>query len=205
LSPHDPAPSRTPVVLGLTGASGALYGKQLLLALLERRHPVELIASTAAQRVFLHELDLAVAPQAMDLWLPVEHRSLVRWHPIDDIGASVASGSYPVQGMVIAPCSMGSVARIATGISHNLLDRAADVQLKERRPLVLVVREAPLSRLHLLNLLKLAEMGAIILPASPGFYHKPRTIDELVRSVIERALTHLGLPESDQRVHWTGE
>lgn len=191
-----------PVVVAITGASGAMYGRELVKALLASECPVELVLSEAGERVAREELDLRYDAAGLEAAFGERVRRIHR-HPAGDIGASVASGSYPVQGMAICPCSVGTAARIAAGLSTSLIERAADVQLKERRPLVLVVRETPLSTLHLENLLRLSRCGAIILPASPGFYGRPRTLDDLVSFVVERTLEKLGIG-GPRKVAWTG-
>jgi 4-hydroxy-3-polyprenylbenzoate decarboxylase len=192
----------TRVVLAITGASGAVYGDAVLAALVAAGVRVELVVSAPGQRVARDELGHG--------WDAAELRNrlgrgadAVTLHAPDDIGAPVASGSFPTAAMIVAPCSMGSAGRIAAGLSDGLVERAADVHLKERRRLVLVVRETPLSALHLENLLRLARAGATVLPAAPGFYAKPRSIDDLVRFVAERTLAAAGL-ELPRTVEWKG-
>ena len=192
----------TRVVLAITGASGAVYGDAVLAALVAAGARVELVVSAPGQRVARDELGHG--------WDAAELRNrlgrgadAVTLHAPDDIGAPIASGSFPTAAMIVAPCSMGSAGRIAAGLSDGLVERAADVHLKERRRLVLVVRETPLSALHLENLLRLARAGATVLPAAPGFYAKPRSIDDLVRFVAERTLAAAGL-ELPRTVEWKG-
>jgi len=192
----------TRVVLAITGASGAVYGDAVLAALVAAGVRVELVVSAPGQRVARDELGHG--------WDAAELRNrlgrgadAVTLHAPDDIGAPIASGSFPTAAMIVAPCSMGSAGRIAAGLSDGLVERAADVHLKERRRLVLVVRETPLSALHLENLLRLARAGATVLPAAPGFYAKPRSIDDLVRFVAERTLAAAGL-ELPRTVEWKG-
>ena len=196
-------------VVGITGASGAPYARRVLQALLGMEHHVKLVVSPAGERVLDIELGLRLTggrPARQEQWLEylgvlggslelLAHR---------DFAASIASGSYPFAGMAVVPCSMGTLARIATGASTNLIERAADVALKERRPLVLVPREAPLSRIHLKNMLAVTEAGAEVLPAMPGFYHHPRTIDDLVDMIASRVLDRLGL-ENDLSMRWQGD
>jgi 4-hydroxy-3-polyprenylbenzoate decarboxylase len=191
------------VVLGVTGASGAVYGRAILVALARGGVDVELVVSPPGQRVARDELGHEWNDAALRELLGAA-ATRVRLHRHDDIGAPIASGSFPVAGMVVAPCSMGTAGRIAAGLSDGLIERAADVALKERRRLVLVVRETPLSVLHLENLLRVARAGATVLPAAPGFYAKPAAIDDLVRFVAERAIAAAGvaLPRT---IEWKGD
>ncbi len=184
--------STPPVIVGVTGASGAVIARELIDTLLRREHPVIAIASNAARLVWQEELD-ETYNQALARW--VEH-PLFRQYAIGDLFASVASGTTATAGMIIAPASMNSVASLAHGLTPNLLLRAADVTLKERRRLVLVPRETPLHAVHLENMLTLARLGATILPPEPPFYLKPLDIDGLVRFVAERALVALGLSDN---------
>jgi flavin prenyltransferase len=190
----------------MTGASGALYGVRLLQVLLASRCTVHLTISPAAVRVLEHELGLHVDLEHFDaaqLLPPDEaaraagklrsHESIV-YHPIHDYAASIASGSFPTGGMVICPCSMGTLGAVAGGLSTNLVHRAADVHLKERRKLILVPRETPLGTIALDNMRRLSEAGAVILPAMPGFYHNPLTIQDLVDFVVARICDQLGVP-----------
>jgi len=187
-----------PVVLGVTGASGSLYGARMLHHLRRAGAQTHLVLSRAAVQVAAHEgVEFPKSLPAGEGGLAGE---VVR-HAEDDLFASPSSGSFRHRGMVIAPCSAGTVGRIASGVSDTLLVRAADVCLKERRPLVVILRETPLSRVHLRNLLALEEAGALILPASPSFYSRPRTIEDLVDTVLARALDHLGI-ELDVSPRW---
>jgi 4-hydroxy-3-polyprenylbenzoate decarboxylase len=180
-----------------------VYARRFLEVALQNQSDVELVVSAAGARVAQAELGLSYNRSALQSWLgPAAER--VRLHPVEDIGARIASGSYPTVGMVIVPCSMGSVGRIAQGLSSNLIERAADVTLKERRPLVLVPRESPLSILHLENLLRLSRAGATVLPASPGFYARPQKIEDLVEFLVERIAQALGVAWS-QTIRWQGE
>ena len=163
----------------MSGASGAIYGIRLLEMLRTLQVSTHLIMSKAAELTVAHETDWKIA-DIMGL--------ADSCHPIEDIGAAPASGSFRTMGMVIAPCSVRTVAELATGVTGNLLTRAADVVLKERRPLVLMVRETPLHFLHLRNLSTLAELGAIIAPPVPAFYARPKNIDEMVNHTIGRVL-----------------
>lgn len=172
--------SLLPVVLGVSGASGAAIALAAARVLAGAGVPVELVVSRAAERTLAEE----VGPDAL-----AELASLAtRLHPIDDIGAAIASGSYPVAGMLVAPCSMRSLAAITHSLSDNLLVRAADVQLKERRPLVLVAREAPLHLGHLRAMTAVTEMGAIILPPVPAFYLRPASVADIVDQIARRAV-----------------
>ena len=180
-----------PIVMAITGASGAPYAVRLLNALATARQPVWLIVSAHGWRLLhtesgihdLHGLRDHVGEDAWDASVTV--------FDDNDRGATPASGSAKVKGMVIVPCSMGTIASIAAGTSRSLLERAADVSLKERRPLVVVPRETPFSRIHLENMLRLTDAGAVVLPAAPGFYHQPERIDQLVDFVVQRILDRL--------------
>jgi 4-hydroxy-3-polyprenylbenzoate decarboxylase len=183
--------TRHPVVLAITGASGAPYGVRLLEALARNRVPVWLVTTGHGMRLLRQEcgldsLDALRAATGGD-W------STVTPFPDTDRGALPASGSQRTHGMVVCPCSMGTVAAIAAGTSRSLVERAADVTLKERRRLVLVPRETPLSVVHLRNLVAVAEAGAVVLPAAPGFYHRPGAVRDLVDFVVQRVLDQLDL------------
>jgi len=177
-------PGKNRYVIALTGASGMLYARELL-AYFHGRPDLELHAliSSAGEQVLALELGLKpgdLAPRAI-------------WHPVDDFRAPLASGSFRARAMVVVPCSMGSLGAIAQGAGRNLIHRAAEVFLKEKRPLILVVRETPLSLIHLQNLTRAAAAGATIFPACPGFYHRPGSLEELARQFVGRILDHLGL------------
>lgn len=180
-----------PLVLALTGASGAAYGVRLLEVLARNRVPVWLIVSSHGARLLKQECGIGSVDDLRAAtggdW------STVRPFPDGDRGALPASGSQPTSGMVICPCSMGTVAAIAAGTSRSLVERAADVTLKEGRKLILVPRETPLSLVHLRNLVAAAEAGAVVLPAAPGFYHRPAGVSDLVDFVVQRVLDQLGL------------
>lgn len=178
-----------PVTLGVTGASGAPYAVRLLQALNEAGVPVRLIISGYGMRLLAEESGIG---SIAELRAATGDWSRVELYDALDRGATPASGSAPSRGMVICPCSMGTLASIACGSSRNLVERAADVALKERRPLVLVPRETPLSLIHLENMTRLTRAGATILPASPGFYNRPETVADLVDFVVARILDHLG-------------
>ncbi|WP_127585282.1 UbiX family flavin prenyltransferase [Paenibacillus koleovorans] len=175
-----------PWIVGITGASGAVYGVRLVETLLERDIPVHLLITDAGWRVLHEELDWSAGRRQETI--AEKFTGPVRYYPIQDIGASVASGSFLTSGMVIVPCSMGTLSGIATGASDNLLERAADVVLKEGRKLFLVPRETPLHAIHLENMLKLVRMGARIIPAMPAFYQKPQSMDELVDFMVGKVL-----------------
>jgi 4-hydroxy-3-polyprenylbenzoate decarboxylase len=182
---------KLPVVVAITGASGAPYGVRLLEVLAGASVPVWLIVSRHGFRLLQEESGTADV-DALREATGGDWRS-VRFFPDDDRGALPASGSQRTAGMVICPCSMGTVAAIAGGTSRSLVERAADVTLKERRRLVLVPRETPLSLVHLRNLVSVTEAGATVLPAAPGFYHRPTRVDELVDFVVQRVLDQFEL------------
>ncbi len=193
-------PDDAPLTHAITGASGAVYGVRLLRALNELHVPVRLIVSSTGWRLMEEELDIV---DEDDLQAATGDWSRVICHTNADRGATPASGSAPSRGMVICPCSMGTMSAVAHGSSRSLIERAADVVLKERRRLVLVPRETPYSAVHLENMLAATRAGAVVLPASPGFYHRPESIDELVEFVVGRVLTHFGL-ESGLGPTWGG-
>lgn len=193
-----PAPTRHPIILGMTGASGARYGLRLLECLLEADLPVYLLLSKAAQIVLSMESDLQLEqePAAIQQQLTAQYRCAPQQLQVfatDQWTAPPASGSALAQAMVICPCSTGTLAAVANGNSDNLLERAADVTLKEGRKLILVVRETPLSVIHLENMLRLARIGAVILPANPGFYYRPITVEAVVDFIVARILDQLGI------------
>jgi 4-hydroxy-3-polyprenylbenzoate decarboxylase len=180
-----------PVILALTGASGAPYGMRLLDVLARNKIPTELIISSHGWRLLETEAgitdDAGLKARTGGDW------SSVTVHSDDDRGAGPASGSHRTRGMVICPCSMGTVAAIAAGTSRSLIERAADVTLKERRKLILVPRETPLSLIHLRNLVSVTEAGAVVIPAAPGFYHRPTSIDQLIDFIVQRILDQLDI------------
>ena len=172
------------VIVGITGASGAIYGLSLLRSLQGMGHEVHCTVSRHGWQVLEHEC----AVSEKDI------RPLVAaLYPVENIGAPIASGSFRADAMCVAPCSMRTLAAIASGLADNLLCRAADVMLKERRNLVLAVRETPLNAIHLDNMAKLARMGVGIMPACPGFYHRPTSIDDLVSMMTGRLLDNMGI------------
>lgn len=187
------------VALGLTGASGMAYGLRLLECLLGAGVRVALIYSQAAQIVAKQELDLALPARPQDARTALAERyaaalELLEVYGREDWYAPIASGSNPADAMVVCPCSMGTLAAIAAGLADNLIERAADVMLKERRPLVLVPRETPFSLVHLENMTRAARAGAVILPANPGFYHRPERVADVVDFVVARILDQLRVP-----------
>lgn len=193
--------STAPVTLAITGASGAQYGLRLLECLLTAGVPVSLLISQAAQLVIALETDwqLPGKPAAQERMLQ-QHFGVgsdqLRVFGREQWTAPVASGSSAPSRMVICPASTGTLSAIATGACNNLIERAADVALKERRPLILVPREAPYAEIHLENMLRLTRMGALIIPASPGFYHRPTEVRQLVDFIVARILDQLGVPQT---------
>ena len=182
-----------PPLVAVTGASGGIYGVRCVQRLAENGHAVDVLVSSAGEKVLAMEHGLGGDPAG---WVEGERRALVRRLDVGDIAARPASGTQVPPAMIVIPCSMGTAARIATGLSSNLIERAADVVLKEARRLVIVPREAPFSLLHLRNLTTLAELGARIVPAMPAFYTQPESIDDMIDFVVDRALdaAELGLP-----------
>ena len=180
-----------PVVLALTGASGAPYGVRLLEVLARERVPTWLIISSHGWRLLKEECGIGT-PASLKRATGGNWASVTQFSD-DDRGARPASGSQRTAGMVLCPCSMGTVSAIAHGSSRSLIERAADVTLKERRKLVVVPRETPLSLIHLRNLVQISEAGAVVIPAAPGFYHRPTRIEELVDFIVQRVLDQLDL------------
>jgi 4-hydroxy-3-polyprenylbenzoate decarboxylase len=183
-------------VLGITGASGAPYAVRLLQSLTAQEQRVSLIISTHGWRLLETESAIGSADQLRGLVGAVAWDRYVTVYDDADRGAAPASGSARTSGMVICPCSMGTLAAVAAGTSRSLIERAADVTLKERRRLILVPRETPLSVIHLENMLRVARAGAVVLPAAPGFYHRPTDVAALVDFVVARVLDHCGLSQS---------
>jgi 4-hydroxy-3-polyprenylbenzoate decarboxylase len=191
-----------PLVLALTGASGAPYGLRLLEVLARNGVPVWLIPSSHGMRLLADECGIETI-EALQEATGGDWNSVTVF-PDTDRGALPASGSRRTRGMVVCPCSMGTVAAIAAGTSRSLVERAADVTLKERRRLILVPRETPLSLVHLRNLVSVTEAGAVVIPAAPGFYHRPTKVSELVDFIVQRILDHLDLDIEIAR-RWTGD
>ncbi|HEX5363033.1 MAG TPA: flavin prenyltransferase UbiX [Gallionella sp.] len=197
------------ITLALTGASGLPYGMRLLECLLKAGVRVQLVYSQAAQIVAKQEMDIVLPSRPQDAEKLLAERvgefsGELRVYGRDDWYAPMASGSNPGDAMVVCPCTMATLGKIACGIGDDLIARAADVMLKERRPLVLVPRETPFSAIHLENMLRLSHAGAVILPPSPGFYHHPQSVQDMVDFVVARILDHLGVAHSLQQ-RWGGE
>jgi 4-hydroxy-3-polyprenylbenzoate decarboxylase len=196
----------TQIAVGVTGASGAIYAQAVLL-LLDADPRVErvfLVATDAGFRLLATELDIIAADgKKLAPLLTGTAARKIEYLPNKDIGATIASGSAPLDGMVVIPCSAGALATIATGIANDLLSRAADVCLKERRPLLLCLRETPLNRIHLENMLRVHDAGATVMPAMPAFYFAPKSIDDMVTQFACRVLAQLGLPQEKQ-YYWRG-
>lgn len=190
-----------PLILGVTGASGAAYARRLASCLLDLGAPLHLVVSSAAKRVIADEL--GVRPYDTEKFLGGSRRG-VTVHGINDIGANIASGSYLTAGMIVCPCSNHSLAAIAGGLGDNLITRAAMVTLKESRRLILVPREMPLGPIELENMLRVSRAGGIVCPACPGFYMKPSRVEDLVDFVVARVLDLLGL-EHPLSVRWQPE
>jgi 4-hydroxy-3-polyprenylbenzoate decarboxylase len=188
-----------PLILGVTGASGLIYAVRALKFLLAAEYQIELVASKSTYTVWQAEQEIRMPgePDKQEqFWREqagVISQGKLRCHPWSDVGAGIASGSFRTLGMIIIPCSMSTVAKLAGGLSSDLLERAADVQIKEGRKLVIVPRETPFSLIHLRNLTTLAETGVRIVPAIPAWYHKPQTIEDLVDFVVARALDQLDI------------
>jgi 4-hydroxy-3-polyprenylbenzoate decarboxylase len=207
------------LTVATTGASGAIFLRHLLLAVERdaRVKTVNFIASDAALRVMAEELDIQGRANLVTQILGASTKPIttktrtaksdsphkIQLQSNSDIGANVASGSYSADAMVVIPCSVGTLARIANGIASQLIERAADVTLKEKRPLVLCVRETPLHKIHIRNLYRAADAGATIFPLIPAYYYRPASLDEMAREFAYRVLTHVGLPQPDA-FHWKG-
>ena len=190
---------KLPLILGVTGASGLIYAVRAVKFLLAAGYSIELVASKSTYMVWQSEQDIRMPVEPVgqeQFWRQqagVESLGKLTCHPWGDVGANIASGSFRVLGMIVMPCSMSTAAKLAAGISSDLLERAADVQLKEGRRLVIVPRETPFSLIHLQNLTALAQAGARIVPAIPAWYHHPQTIEDLVDFVVARALDQLDI------------
>jgi 4-hydroxy-3-polyprenylbenzoate decarboxylase len=217
--PNQPPQNLT---IATTGASGSIFLQQLLLAVQQdaRVHTVNFIASDSGLRVLAEELgvkgrtnlvrqiltDEKTKPSSRAAALSASSKILsskIKEQSNADIGANVASGSYPADAMIVIPCSVGTLARIANGIASHLIERAADVCLKEKRPLVLCVRETPLNKIHIRNLYRAADAGATIFPLIPAFYYRPATLDDMAREFAYRVLAHVGLPQP-HAFRWKG-
>jgi 4-hydroxy-3-polyprenylbenzoate decarboxylase len=205
------------LTIATTGASGAIFLRQFLLAVArdERIETVNFIASDSALRVMAEELDIqgrsklverilgASKTQANRIQIRKIQVLKIKEQSNADIGANVASGSYPADAMIVIPCSVGTLARIANGVASQLIERAADVSLKEKRPVVLCVRETPLNKIHIRNMYRAADAGATIFPLIPAFYYRPASLDEMAREFAYRVLAHLGLPQPNA-FRWKG-
>ena len=211
--PNQPPQNLT---IATTGASGSIFLRQLLLTVErdKRVQTVNLIASDSALRVMAEELDLKGRNNLVEQILsgqfkkqsdqpPGKRSRKIQQQSNADIGANVASGSYPADAMIVIPCSMGTLARIANGIASQLIERAADVCLKEKRPLVLCVRETPLNKIHIRNLYRAADAGATIFPLIPAYYFRPASLDAMATEFAYRVLAHIGLPQPDA-YRWKG-
>ena len=197
-------PADLPIVFAITGASGAPYALRLLQQLIAAQRRVQLVVSSHGLRLLRTESDVGSMETLRERVGSTGWDRLVTVFDDGDRGAAPASGSALNAGMVICPCSMGTLSAIAVGASRSLVERAADVALKERRRLVLVPRESPLSAIHLENMLRVTRAGAVVLPAAPGFYHRPKSIDDLVDFVVARVLDHLGVEHALAK-RWGGE
>jgi len=184
------------LTVAITGASGAVFGRELLRALEadDRVSRIHFVASENSLRVIAEELGVSGRTDLLPKLLGGEPKKTIQ-HSDANIGASIASGSHPSQGMIVVPCSMGTLAAIAHGLANSLIARAADVTLKERRPLILCVRETPFNRIHLRNINLAAEAGAVIFPCIPTFYNRPVDSTEMARQFVYRVLAHIGLPQ----------
>ena len=199
-----PTPPELPLVLAMTGASGAPYAACLLRALTAAGREVHLVYSASAAQVAREELGVELSSSRFDpkTFGPLGPGSVIH-HQVSDFSAGIASGSFRTGGMVVCPCSMSTLAAVAHGITENLITRAADVHLKERRRLILVPRETPLSLVHIENMAAVTRAGAVVLPAMPGWYHRPKTLDDLIGFVVARILDGLGVePGSDLVRRW---
>ena len=193
---HDSANNKElPIIVAITGASGAIYGLRLLQHLIEVGQPVDLLVSKAAQQVMKEENDLILGDdleKGLTKFLHLPSSAPLRLHNLGDFAAPVSSGSYRTKGMAVVPCSLGTLGSLAHGLTENLIHRAGAVCLKEKRPLLVLVREMPFGQIQLKNMLALSEAGAIVACASPGFYHRPQTIADQVDFVVGRVLDQLG-------------
>jgi 4-hydroxy-3-polyprenylbenzoate decarboxylase len=191
-------PELSTITLAVTGASGSIYAAEMLRALAAdaRVTKINFVASDSALRVFAEELQLSGRNNLAEKLLGAPCPKL-QHHTETDIGANIASGSYPTDAMIVLPCSMGTLASIANGLASNLIQRAADVCLKENRPLILCVRETPFNRIHLRNMQLASDAGATIFPAIPTLYNHPQSTEDMARQFIHRVLAHIGLPQPD--------
>lgn len=203
MTPAAPVPKN--LIVAATGASGGVFARELLRYVEKDQQvkTVNFVASDGALRVFAEELNITGRNDLVSQLLGSKSKKITA-HSNDNIGANIASGSYPADAMIVLPCSMGTLARIANGMAINLIDRAADVCLKEQRTLLLCVRETPLNKIHIRNMQYAADAGATIFPVVPAFYNKPIDSDEMARQFVCRVLAHVGLPQKDAYV-WSGK
>jgi flavin prenyltransferase len=193
------------LTIAATGASGAIFARELLRAVEadQRVTTINFIASDNALRVFAEELEISGRSDLVRQLLGASSKK-IKQQGNNDIGANVASGSYPTDAMIVLPCSMGTLARVANGLAGNLIERAADVCLKEKRPLILCVRETPLNKIHIRNMYRAADAGATVYPLIPTFYNRPHSVDEMARQFAYRVLAHIGLRQ-DSAFVWKGD
>jgi 4-hydroxy-3-polyprenylbenzoate decarboxylase len=193
------------VVVGVTGASGIVIAARLARALAQvDGTEIHLVISKHGRLTMVEEMGIEGSGDTMlRAFVGEQAAARVRLHPVDDVAAPIASGSFPTLGMVIVPCSANTLGCLASGVTENLIHRAADVTLKERRPLLLAFRETPLHAVHLENMLRLARAGATIFPVAPAFYHRPRTLDEVIDQYVARLLDHLQMPHT-LGIRWSG-
>lgn len=201
-APQKPYQERDRITVALSGASGAQYGLRLIEVLLQSGYPVNILLTNAALMVLTLEMDINLGggnheqKKRLMARFNVTDEALIHLYSEKDWTAPLASGSNTSYAMVICPCSMGMLAAVATGQSNNLIERAADVMMKERKHLMLVVREAPFNQIHLENMLKLSQMGVTIMPANPGFYHRPKTVEDIIDFMVARILDQLQIPHT---------
>jgi flavin prenyltransferase len=186
-------------IIGLTGASGSIYGTRLIEELIKKEHEVYLVITNNGVKVLEYELEIN-----LQHWIENINKNKTRLTlcPIDDMFSSIASGSFKTDGMVIVPCSMGTLSKISSGFADNLLTRAADVMIKEKRKLILIPRETPLSSIHLKNMLYLSNLNVLIIPPMPAFYEKPKTIKDIVNITVGRILSSLDV-DNDLNHEWS--
>ncbi len=199
---------RRSLIVAITGASGAIYAVRFLEAALRGGHSIDLVVSEYGKRLLIEECDLNLKTVEIEQWCaqrfgPAPRPGRVLLHSERDLGATIASGSQPRDGMVVVPCSMKTLSGIAQGSASNLIERAADVTLKERRPLVLVPRETPLNLIQLENLVRVARAGATVVPAMPAFYQKPQSLEDLADFIVGRVFAILGIPH-ELYPRWSG-
>ena len=192
-------PNNAHIVVGITGASGSVYALHLIRWLTNNGYAVDVIASDTGRKVFEYETEVPFSINAIAV-----NQDLITLHDNDNLFSPLSSGSHVFDKVVIVPCSMGTLGRIATGSGSKLIERVADVAIKEKRKLIIVPRETPINIIHLKNMLKLASAGAVILPAIPGFYHKPKTIDDIISFLVSKILDALDIP-NDLYKRWNGK